>query len=210
MNQPVPLVIATTNKGKIREIRDLLKDYSVRIMELEEFDPMPGVEEDGNSFEENAFKKASVTAKTLGLPALADDSGLVVEAVGGLPGVHSARYAGKYATDEQKCARILTEMKGRSNRKALFRCAICIAASGRNALIYTADCKGLITAKPAGQNGFGYDPIFYYPPLQKTFAELTRKEKGRVSHRGKALIALKNELKTILTWIGKNMQGRLK
>ncbi|MFQ5485066.1 MAG: non-canonical purine NTP pyrophosphatase, partial [Desulfobacterales bacterium] len=73
-----------------------------------------------------------------------------------------------------------------------------------------ADCKGLITAKPAGQNGFGYDPIFYYPPLQKTFAELTRKEKGRVSHRGKALIALKNELNTILIWIGKNMQGRLK
>ncbi|MFQ5484372.1 MAG: non-canonical purine NTP pyrophosphatase, partial [Desulfobacterales bacterium] len=97
MNQPVPLVIATTNTGKIREIRDLLKGYPVKIMELEEFDSIPDVEEDGNSFEENAFKKASITAKALGLPALADDSGLVVEALGGLPGVRSARYAGKHA-----------------------------------------------------------------------------------------------------------------
>ena len=205
MDQPVPLVIATTNKGKIYEIRDLLKDYSVKIMELEEFDAIPGVKEDGNSFEENAFKKANFTSKVLGLPALADDSGLVVEALGGLPGVHSARYAGKNATDEQKCARILMEMKDRSNRKAVFKCVISIAAPGGNALTYTADCKGLIAAKPAGQNGFGYDPIFYYPPLQNTFAELTRKEKGRVSHRVKALMSLKNEFNAVLIWICHNM-----
>ena len=205
MFQPVPLVIATTNKGKIHEIRDLLKDYSVRIMELEEFDPIPSVEEDGNSFEENAYKKASFTSKVLGLPALADDSGLVVEALGGLPGIHSARYAGKNATDEQKCARILMEMKDRSNRKAIFECVISIAVPNGNALTYTAHCKGLIAPKPCGQNGFGDDPIFYYPPLQKTFAELTQKEKGCISHRGKALMALKNEFNATVVWICQHM-----
>jgi|TARA_B100002003_G_C14146399_1_gene551235 XTP/dITP diphosphohydrolase len=205
MDQPVPLVIATTNKGKIHEIRDLLKDYSVRIMELEEFDPIPSVEEDGNSFEENAYKKASFTSKVLGLPALADDSGLVVEALGGLPGIHSARYAGKNATDEQKCARILMEMKDRSNRKAIFECVISIAVPNGNALTYTAHSKGLIAPKPGGQNGFGYDPIFYYPPLQKTFAELTQKEKGCISHRGKALMALKNEFNATVVWICQHM-----
>ena len=205
MDQPVPLVIATTNKGKIHEIRDLLKDYSVKIMELEEFDPIPSVDEDGNSFEENAYKKASFTSKVLGLPALADDSGLVVEALGGLPGIHSARYAGKNATDEQKCARILMEMKDRSNRKAIFECVISIAVPNGNALTYTAHCKGLIALKPGGQNGFGYDPIFYYPPLQKTFAELTQKEKGCISHRGKALMALKNEFNATVVWICQHM-----
>ena len=205
MDQPVPLVIATTNKGKIHEIRDLLKDYSVRIMELEEFDPIPSVEEDGNSFEENAYKKASFTSKVLGLPALADDSGLVVEALGGLPGIHSARYAGKNATDEQKCARILMEMKDRSNRKAIFECVISIAVPNGNALTYTAHSKGLIAPKPGGQNGFGYDPIFYYPPLQKTFAELTQKEKGCISHRGKALMALENEFNATVVWICQHM-----
>ena len=205
MFQPVPLVIATTNKGKIHEIRDLLKDYSVKIMELEEFDPIPSVEEDGNSFEENAYKKASFTSKVLGLPALADDSGLVVEALGGLPGIHSARYAGKNATDEQKCARILMEMKDRSNRKAIFECVISIAVPNGNALTYTAHSKGLIAPKPGGQNGFGYDPIFYYPPLQKTFAELTQKEKGCISHRGKALMALENEFNATVVWICQHM-----
>ena len=205
MFQPVPLVIATTNKGKIHEIRDLLKDYSVKIMELEEFDPIPSVDEDGNSFEENAYKKASFTSKVLGLPVLADDSGLVVEALGGLPGIHSARYAGKNATDEQKCARILMEMKDRSNRKAIFECVISIAVPNGNALTYTAHSKGLIAPKPGGQNGFGYDPIFYYPPLQKTFAELTQKEKGCISHRGKALMALKNEFNATVVWICQHM-----
>ena len=205
MFQPVPLVIATTNKGKIHEIRDLLKDYSVKIMELEEFDPIPSVDEDGNSFEENAYKKASFTSKVLGLPVLADDSGLVVEALGGLPGIHSARYAGKNATDEQKCARILMEMKDRSNRKAIFECVISIAVPNGNALTYTAHCKGLIAPKPGGQNGFGYDPIFYYPPLQKTFAELTQKEKGCISHRGKALMTLKNEFNVTVVWICQHM-----
>lgn len=210
MDQPVPLVIATTNKGKIHEIRDLLKDYSVKIMELEAFGPIPGVEEDGNSFEENAYKKASFTSKVLGLPALADDSGLVVEALGGLPGIHSARYAGKNATDAQKCAGILMEMKGQSNRKAIFECVVSIAVPNGNALTYTAHCKGLIAPKPAGQNGFGYDPIFYYPPLQKTFAELTRKEKGCVSHRGKALMALKNEFNAAVVWICQHMSVQKK
>ena len=201
MDQPVPLVIATTNKGKIHEIRDLLKTYSIKIIELEEFGSIPGVEEDGNSFEENAYKKASFASKMIGLPALADDSGLTVEALGGLPGIHSARYAGKNATDQQKCAKILMKMRGQSNRNAIFECVISIAVPDVNALTYAAHCKGLIAAQPAGQDGFGYDSIFYYPPLQKTFAELTRKEKGSVSHRGKALMALKNEFNETLVWI---------
>jgi len=191
MFQPVPLVIATTNKGKIHEIRDLLKDYSVKIMELEEFDPIPSVDEDGNSFEENAYKKASFTSKVLGLPALADDSGLVVEALGGLPGIHSARYAGKNATDEQKCARILMEMKDRSNRKAIFECVISIAVPNGNALTYTAHCKGLIALKPGGQNGFGYDPIFIPINKKLTFGQMNPKEKYKIDHRTKAFKKIK-------------------
>jgi XTP/dITP diphosphohydrolase len=199
------LVLATRNLGKTRELRELLKDFPVEIKNLSDFGPIPYIEEDGTTFDENAFKKASFTAKVLGLPALADDSGLEVEALGGAPGVHSARYAGPGATDQEKSAKLLQEMKGKANRRAAFMCVISIAVPSGVALMYEGRCEGLITEVPAGDNGFGYDPVFFYPPMQRTFAQLSAQEKNLVSHRGKALAALKEEFDKVLIWIRQHL-----
>jgi XTP/dITP diphosphohydrolase len=205
MKESMTLVIATSNKGKTAEIKDLLKGFPVDIKNLNDFGPIPPLKEEGNTFDENAYQKASFAARILGLPALADDSGLLVEALDGAPGIHSARYAGENATDEQRYLKLLDEMKGKSNRNAAFECVISIAVPTGSALTYEARCQGLITERPAGSNGFGYDPIFFYPPLNKTFAQLTREEKSRVSHRGKAFAELKNEFDKVLIWIRQNM-----
>jgi XTP/dITP diphosphohydrolase len=205
MNDFISIVIATRNKGKTAEIWEMLKDFPVIIKNLDDFGPIPEIEEDGETFDENAYIKASVTARILGLPALADDSGLMVEALDGAPGVHSARYAGENTTDKQRCEKLLEEMKGKTNRKAAFECVISIAVPTGPALTYEAHCEGLITEKPAGKNGFGYDPVFFFPPLKKTFAELTRREKSRVSHRGKAFEELKKEFDRVFTWIRLHM-----
>ncbi len=205
MKNIIPLVIATRNKGKTVEIKELLKNFPVEIRNLDDFGPIPEVEEDGDTFDENAYKKASFAAKVLGFPALADDSGLLVESLDGAPGVYSARYAGKNATDEQRYARILQELQGETNRNAAFECVLSIAVPTGPALTYEARCEGVITQVPSGANGFGYDPIFYYPPLQKTFAELTREEKNCVSHRGKAFRELQDEFDKVLVWIRQNM-----
>jgi XTP/dITP diphosphohydrolase len=210
MQNKMTLVIATHNPGKTAEIRGLLKDFSIDIKNIDDFGPIPSVDEDGNTFDENAYKKASFVSKVLGLPALADDSGLVVDALDGAPGVHSARYAGDNANDEQRCIKLLKEMKGKTNRKAAFECVISIAVPIGPALTYEGRCEGLIADVPSGENGFGYDPIFYYPPLKKTFAEITREEKSRVSHRGKALRELKDEFDKVLIWIHQNMPVREK
>jgi XTP/dITP diphosphohydrolase len=205
MEPPVNLVIATRNKGKTSEIKSLLSGFPLIIRDLDNFGTIPEVKEDGETFDDNAYKKASFAAKILGFPALADDSGLVIEALGGAPGVHSARYAGENISDEERCLKILNEMKGKSNRKASFECVISIAVPGGAALTYEARCEGLIAEELKGTNGFGYDPIFYFPPLKKTFAELTQQEKNRVSHRGKALKELKDEFDKILIWIRQQM-----
>jgi len=210
MQNSITLVIATRNKGKAAEITDLLKDFPVLIKNLDDFGPIPEVEENGDTFDANAYKKAGFTARVLGMPVLADDSGLVVEALGGAPGVYSARYAGENSTDEQKQARILQEMKGKTNRKAAFECVISIAVPTGPALTYEARCEGLIADEPKGKSGFGYDPIFYYPPLKKTFAELTMEEKSRVSHRGKALKELQSEFEKVIIWINQNMPKQAK
>jgi len=201
MNELISIVIATTNKGKTAEIGEMLKDFPVNIKNLEDFGPIPEIEEDGETFDENAYKKASMTARILGIPALADDSGLLVESLDGAPGVHSARYAGEKATDKQRCEKLLKEMKGKTNRKAAFECVISIAVPTGPALTYEARCEGVIAEEPFGNNGFGYDPVFFFPPLKKTFAELSRTEKSRVSHRGKALDELKEEFDKVLTWL---------
>jgi XTP/dITP diphosphohydrolase len=201
MEPPINLVIATRNKGKTSEIKSLLSGFPVIIRNLDDFGTIPEVKEDGETFDDNAYKKASFASKILGFPALADDSGLVVEALNGAPGVHSARYAGENASDEERCLKILNEMNGKSNRKAAFECVISIAVPGGAALTYEARCEGIISEKLKGANGFGYDPIFYYPPLKKTFAELTQQEKNHISHRGKAFQELKEEFDKILIWI---------
>ena len=205
MENPTQMVIATRNEGKAVEIRDLLRGYPIKIRSLADFGPIPEAEENGATFEENAYLKASLTARVLGIPALADDSGLLVDALGGAPGVLSARFAGPQATDAQRCERILLEMQGKTDRRAAFECVLSIAVPTGTALTYTGRCEGRIAEKPVGKNGFGYDPIFYYPPLRKTFAQLTRQEKSRVSHRGRALDELKSEFDKVLIWIEQQM-----
>ena len=201
MPTPTTLVLATHNKGKTAEIRELLKDYPVDIRNLDDFGPIPPIVEDGQTFEENAYKKASLTARYLGLPALADDSGLVVEALNGEPGVHSARYAGKDATDNQLCQKLLQALSDTNHREAQFVCVISFAVPTGPALTYEASCEGVITDEPVGDNGFGYDPVFFYPPLGKTFAQLSRQEKSSVSHRGKALHQFCAEFDMVMTWL---------
>lgn len=196
-----PLVLATRNQGKVFEFKELVADFDIDIKSLDDFGPIPSVEEDGETFEDNAYKKASFTAKALGLPALADDSGLVVEALGGLPGVYSARYAGKGATDEANNLKLLKAMEDVEEREAAFMCVLAIAVPRGPALIYEGTCEGLITHEMIGGEGFGYDPVFYYPPLGKTFAELSSEEKNRVSHRGKAMAELREEFGKVLIWL---------
>lgn len=195
------LVIATTNAGKTAEIRALLKDFPIAIKNLSDFGPIPPVVEDGDTFEDNAYKKASFTARVLGLPALADDSGLVVDALDGAPGVLSARYGGEGASDTDRCSKLLTALEGVADRKAAFECVISIAVPTGPALTYDGRCEGEILKAPAGENGFGYDPVFFYPPMQKSFAQLSREEKGQVSHRGKALQEICAEFDKVLAWL---------
>lgn len=205
MAKNIPLVIATGNPGKITEIQELLTGFPIETKSLADFGPIPEVAEDGETFDENAYKKASFTAKILGIPALADDSGLMVEALGGAPGVLSARYAGENATDAQRVAKLLKAMQGQSHRKAAFECVISIAVPSGPALTYEARCEGLIAEQPTGQSGFGYDPLFFYPPLNKTFGQMTIAEKSQVSHRGKALQELIQEFDKVLIWIQRHM-----
>lgn len=193
------LVLATTNNGKVEEFKLLLTDFDVEIKGLREFGPIPAIKEDGKTFEENAVKKASLTAKALGLPVLADDSGLVVKALDGRPGVRSARYGG--SSDRENNLKLLKEMEGIQDREAYFMCVIAISAPNGSTLVYQGKCDGVITDELTGSNGFGYDPLFYYPPLKKTFAQLTTEEKNRVSHRGRAMAGLRSEFNKILVWL---------
>lgn len=205
MKTDLPLVLATRNRGKIKEISELLEGHPVRILSLDDFGPTPEVVEDGTTFEENAYKKASFVARILGFPALADDSGLVVAALGGAPGVFSARYGGEGLTDAERCERLLSEMAGESNRKAAFECVLSLSVPSGHALTYEATCEGQIADACRGTDGFGYDPLFYYPPLDRTFAQISRAEKSLVSHRGKALSELKDEFEKVIVWIRQHM-----
>ncbi|MCU0595046.1 MAG: XTP/dITP diphosphatase [Desulfobacterota bacterium] len=196
-----PLVLATRNQGKIEEFKTLFSGFPLDIKSLNDFGPTPEPVEDGKTFEDNAYKKAHFTARVLGFPALADDSGLVVEALGGQPGVLSARYAGEGAGDEAKIRKLLKAMEGVSNRRAAFECVIAIAVPRGPALIYEGRCEGEIATEPSGNNGFGYDPIFFYGPFGKTFAEMSQEEKNRVSHRGKATAKLLAEFDKVMKWL---------
>jgi XTP/dITP diphosphohydrolase len=195
------LVLATRNRGKITELRGLLSGFDITIKGLDDFAPIPEVQEDGLTFEDNAYKKAYFTAKSLGVPALADDSGLVVRALGGEPGVHSARYAGANASDEEKYNKLLKEMEGKTDRSAYFECAIAIALPTGASMTFKGRCDGEIMFKPAGNEGFGYDPVFLYPPLNMTFAQIPLEEKNRISHRGRAMAQLKEEFDKVLNWL---------
>jgi XTP/dITP diphosphohydrolase len=199
------LVLATRNRGKSRELTEFLRDFPVEIKDLNDFGPIPEAQEDGTTFEENAYQKAHLAARVLGFPTLADDSGLEVEALGGAPGVHSARYAGENGDDEANNAKILRAMTGVTNRRARFCCVLSLAVPSGPAITYEAHCDGEIVDTPVGTHGFGYDPLFYYPPLGKTFGEMTLEEKARVSHRGKALADLRSEFDKVLVWLRRRL-----
>ena len=197
MNNPIKqLVLATRNRDKIREIRSILKQTGIRLCCAEEFEGFPEVEEDGTSLEENAAKKASQVAQSLGLFAIADDSGLEVDWLGGAPGIFSARFAGQGATYEQNNRKLLRLLRGvpAERRTARFRCVIALASPQGRIWTVEGKCEGLIAEKPRGNRGFGYDPVFVVPSLGKTFAELHPTEKNRISHRAKALQELKKLL----------------
>ncbi len=202
----LPLVLATRNEGKVAEFKVMLEGFGIDIKGLNDFGPIPPVEEDGQTFEDNAVKKARFTARVLGFPAFADDSGLAVKALDGLPGVHSARYAGEDASDQENNLKLLKAMEGVTDRAAAFTCVIAIAVPAGPALIYEGRCDGVITDKLTGNQGFGYDPLFYYHPLKKTFAEMSTEEKNLVSHRGKAMVELRSEIEKVLIWLHRRME----
>jgi XTP/dITP diphosphohydrolase len=196
-----PLVLATRNQGKILEFEKLFSGFDITVKSLNDFGPIPQVVEDGETFEENAYKKAHFTAKVLGFPALADDSGIVVYALKGSPGVRSARFSGENASDEKNNAKLLEMMEGVADRRAVFECVIVIAVPRGPALVYDGRCEGEIAYQAKGKSGFGYDPVFYYAARKKTFGEMSREEKNLVSHRGQAMAKIKEESDKILKWL---------
>ncbi len=190
------LLLATTSRGKIREQREALQRQGLEIVSLEELPPIEPPDETGSTFLENARLKALYYHRQLGMPALAEDAGLEIDALGGLPGVHSARWLGSETSYEEKNARILALLAdvSEAERTARYACAVALTDQGAVVFEHQAVCEGRIALEPRGAAGFGYDPIFYYPPLSKTMAELAPDEKNRVSHRGKAMAALQSFL----------------
>ena len=181
------LVIATKNSGKQREFSFLLADVYDEIVSLADFDDIPVIEETGSSFRENALIKAEAVSGFLGMDVLGDDSGLVVEALGGSPGIYSARYAGEGASDDENNEKLLCRMAGEENRNAKFVCCIALVlASGGVREFFEGECSGQILREKRGENGFGYDPVFYVPQYGKSMAELDPEIKNRISHRALA------------------------
>ena len=185
------LLLATTNKGKLREYQDLLAGLPLEIVTLEEAGITVVVEETGATYEENAVAKASGYAKVTGMLTIADDSGLEVDALGGEPGVRSARYAGAEASDEDRIQLLLSNLDDvpDDRRQARFRCVIAVALPGAPVETAEGACEGFIARSLRGAKGFGYDPIFHLPELDRRMAELPMDQKNRVSHRGRAMIA---------------------
>jgi len=182
------LLLATNNRGKVEEYRSLLMDLPVRLVTPRELGIAVEVDESGSTYEENARLKAVTLAKASGVAALADDSGLEVDFLHGEPGIRSSRYAGEGATDAGRVKYLLDKLQGVpwNKRTARFRCVIAIAAPDGTTEFCTGTCEGIIALAPRGDLGFGYDPIFYFPELDRTMAELPMDIKNRVSHRGKA------------------------
>jgi len=220
------LILATRNQHKIEEIKKILSEpdeeklarsvrlrrmastgenkrvsQNLEILTLQDFPDVPEVEETGKTMRENAILKAKAVYAATGIPALADDSGLEVDALNGAPGVVSARFAGPGYTYKDNNIKLLGLLKGipEDKRGAAFRCVVALALSQDDIRIVEGAVKGIITQKEIGENGFGYDPVFYYPELEKTFAQLTQEEKNRVSHRGIAFRKAKELIKELMT-----------
>lgn len=187
------IVLATRNRHKGAEVAALLDGLDLTIRTLDEFPHAPEVVEDGATCEANAVKKAREIAAATGLPAVADDTGLEVDALGGRPGVYAARYAGEQATYEDNCRKLMHELSGIpvGKRTARFITVAALAFPSNGVRVTTGELHGLITERPAGSQGFGYDPVFFVPELGKTLAELSAEEKNLVSHRAKAFLKLR-------------------
>jgi XTP/dITP diphosphohydrolase len=186
----VTLYYATGNPGKLKEFRMAGSAYDVHLEPLPGFDELPGVVEDGTTFEENAVRKARHYARYTGAPVFADDSGLEVGALGGAPGVFSARYAGRQGADHANNLLLLENLAGVADRAARFVCAIALVEGDRLAGVWRGEVEGRILEAPRGLGGFGYDPLFYYEPFGCTFGEAPEERKLEVSHRGRALRAM--------------------
>lgn len=187
------LLIATGNPGKIREIADALRPTGIEAVGLEQLDDRSEVEETGTTFEANARLKAEQYSLRTDLPVLADDSGIEVDALDGAPGVYSARFGGPGLDDPGRCRYLLEQIARIDDpeaRGARFRCVLALARAGRTRATFEGVVEGRLLTEPQGENGFGYDPIFFHPPSGCTTAELTTAEKQRVSHRGQAIEAL--------------------
>jgi XTP/dITP diphosphohydrolase len=190
------VLIATSNPGKLRDFAGAASTYGIEIASLSDFSSLPAVVEDGLTFEDNARKKAEQYSQyALGEIVLADDSGLEVDALGGAPGVHSARYAADVprlvennTDDRANNARLIRELRNvpPEKRTGRFVCVIAAARDGQTLTVFRGTAEGIILDAPRGSNGFGYDPLFYFPPIEKAFAELTAEEKAQYSHRGTA------------------------
>jgi XTP/dITP diphosphohydrolase len=187
------IVLATRNLDKGRELGELLGGLGLRIRTLDDFPSAPEVEEDGTTCETNAIKKAREIARATGVPAVADDTGLEVDALEGRPGVYAARYAGEHATYEENCRKLLLELGGvpRPKRTARFLTVAAIAFPSGEIHVTQGSLEGLITEQPVGDRGFGYDPVFLVPEFDKTLAQMTAEEKNRMSHRAKAFAQMR-------------------
>ncbi len=184
----------------MREVREALKGLGLRLRALSDFRDVPEVEEDGETFVENALKKGRYYSKYFGKVTLADDSGLEVDTLNGMPGIHSARYAGEKASTQNNNEKLLREMEGvpLSKRGARFRCVIAVVSPNGKELLAEGSCRGRIGLKERGRRGFGYDPLFIVPNYRKTMAQLPLEEKNRISHRGKALKKIRRMIHSFL------------
>ena len=192
------MVLASKNPHKLEEMREILSQLGIEVVLESDVGVDVEVEETGTTFEENAFLKARAVMQASGLPAIADDSGLCVDALKGAPGVYSARYGGEGLDDVGRYRLLLENMRGQLDRRCRFVSAICCCFPSGEKVEARGECPGTLAYAPKGTGGFGYDPIFFLPELKKTFSELTAQEKNAVSHRGNALRKFKIELENYL------------
>jgi XTP/dITP diphosphohydrolase len=197
-------LIATKNKGKLEEYIEILSELPINIISYKDVGDELEIEETGETFEENAMLKAKTAFKEFKCPVIADDSGLAVDCLNGRPGVYSARYAGENSTSGEKNEKLLKELENVPDEKrtARFICAIAVVYDENTCFTVRGEVEGIIPDCPKGKNGFGYDPVFYIPELNKTMAQLSSKQKNRISHRGKALNKMLSRMRTIYENIG--------
>ncbi len=193
------LLIATKNEGKAKEFKRRFESADLKVISLLDLDEAPDVAETGSTFAENAVLKAEAIMRLTNQPVIADDSGLVIDALDGEPGVYSARYAGPDKDDEANIDKVLTEMKEvpEEERTASFQCLLAVAIPDQKTEVFSGSCDGRIAFERSGSYGFGYDPIFYLPSYGKTMAELSPEEKNAISHRGQAIDRLEEEFKNL-------------